>query len=156
MSLKSLWSRRGTPPSQSFRDGARSALRRSTRFPGLVLVAGVVLALTLPLIAVFDFQRVTPSPLNQTKTASQAASIIFQYTASTATASGLGLRIHYDSSRLTSNSVNALFVPADDEGPLFTIGPSNPQTDTGNEDGDASTDMVILVAWAHTGAAGGG
>ena len=151
MSFNSLWSRRGSPPKQSFRDGARHASRRSTRFPGLVLVAGVVLALTLPLIAIFDFQRVTPSPLSQTKNAAQPASITYQYTASTATASGLGLRVHYDSSRLTYVSVTALFVPPDDEGPLFTIGPSDPQADTGNEDGDASTNMVILVAWAHTG-----
>ena len=161
MSSKSFWTRRSGPPKQSSRDGARPASRRSTRFPGLVLVAGVALALTLPLIAIFDFQRITPNPLSQTKPAGagQSVSITYNYTASVNIVSGFGLRVHYDSSRLTlndPNGVTALFLPADGDGPDFTFGPSTPQDDTGNEDADNSTDKVILIAWAHTGASGGG
>ena len=61
------------------------------------------------------------------------------------TLTGLGLRIHYDSSKLIWNSFSDILSTdkiAED---------STPQDDTENYDGDASTDKYLSIAWTNIG-----
>ena len=56
------------------------------------------------------------------------------------TLSGLGLRVHYDSSELTFQGLDNLF----SNGLLFEL----ESADFGNEDGAANTDQIVAVFWA--------
>lgn len=89
-------------------------------------------------------QVVTPAPASQTAGAYQPVSVDVIYsTADPVDESlmGLGLRMHYDSSKLSfSDLINAIGAP------LQNIG--SPQPDAGNEDGDDNTDTIVIVSWA--------
>jgi hypothetical protein len=109
-----------------------------------ILVAVVISILFLGSNVLAQEQVVTPDPVNQTADADQPVSIDAIYSTANPvdeTLTGLGLRIHWDSSKLTfSNLTNVLGVS------LVTIG--TPQPDDENYDGDANTDMLVNVAWA--------
>lgn len=97
-------------------------------------------------------QSVTPGVgmAFQTKNPSEAVSITFVYdNDTTPSTTGIGVRVHFDSSRLTFDSA----VPFDASGgSLFVMGPSEVMDDVANHDGDPNndTDKFILLAWAHT------
>jgi hypothetical protein len=88
-------------------------------------------------------QIITPVPASQTAAAGSAVSIEVQYSTSDNdnTLTGLGLRMHYDSSKLTLNNLTGVLQTA-------LIGQGSPQEDTGDFDGDPATDRFVLVSWA--------
>ena len=92
-------------------------------------------------------QVVTPDPVNQTADADQSVSIDVNYLTANPvdeTLTGLGLRIHWDSSKLTfSNLTNVLSVSW-----LVT---GIPELDTLDDDSDPNTDMFVNVAWMDMG-----
>ncbi len=92
-------------------------------------------------------QVVNSAPNPQAVAPSTAVSFTATYTSQNPqdeTTTGLGLRIHYDSSQLTYNSLSGLFASG--------AQPVSEQADAGNEDGDATTDRVVLVSWIDVGA----
>ncbi len=92
-------------------------------------------------------QVVTSTPASQVAAPSTAVSFNAVYTSQNPqdeTTSGLGLRIHYDSSQLTFVSVTNIFASG--------AQPVSEQADAGNEDGDAATDRVVLISWIDVGA----
>jgi hypothetical protein len=126
------------------------AVKMSRRLKTLLcLVAGLAGPLTGAAQAI-DFQSLSPNPAFQNKAASTPASVTFVYTASNANTVGLGIRIHFNSNRLVYSGVTNIFGAPSGGGPLFVMGPSTVSNDTGNEDADAATDKIVLLAWAHT------
>lgn len=127
-----------------FRQTARRT-RLSRLGPGAVVSVGVaVLAVAAgaPVQAANE-QRVTPSPETQTRSAGAAVQIDVQYTTSNANPrlTGLGLRIHFDSTKLTYAAPSNVLATG-------LLGLQEPQPDTSNADGDSSTDRFFLVSWA--------
>jgi hypothetical protein len=102
----------------------------------------VLLALaTVPCLAAE--QVVTPSPSFTSAGGSTLVSADVNYESANpqnVNLTGLGLRIHFNSTRLNYISV----------GNVFTAGfvSVNPQADSGNFDGDAATDQFVLLSWA--------
>jgi len=88
-------------------------------------------------------QNVTPTPASLAVGPSQP--IVFDVIYSTSdtdnTLSGLGLRIHWDSTRLSFGSVTNTL-------PTDLIASGTPEPDTGDLDGDPSTDIRVGLAWA--------
>jgi hypothetical protein len=68
--------------------------------------------------------------------------IVISYNADDTTSTGLGLRIHFDSSQLSVSSLEGVL----SQDNIFAN--DNAQADTDNADNDASTDMYIDMAWA--------
>ena len=93
-------------------------------------------------------QIITPNPLTQGVAASQPVSVEINYTTSPLNNSltGLGLRVHFDSSKLSFDSVS-------DPNPLNGVQPvSGPTSDvTDDFDGDSSTDFYVILSWIDFG-----
>jgi hypothetical protein len=88
-------------------------------------------------------QVVTPNPVGQTADANQSVSIDVSYSTANPvdeTLTGLGLRIHWDSSKLTFSSLTNVLS-------FSLLSTGTPEPDTLNYDGDANTDMFVNVAW---------
>ena len=68
--------------------------------------------------------------------------IVISYNADDTTTTGLGLRIHFDSSQLSVANLEGVL----SQDNIFAN--DNAQADTDNSDNDASTDMYIDMAWA--------
>jgi hypothetical protein len=68
--------------------------------------------------------------------------IVISYNADDTTSTGLGLRIHFDSSQLSVANLEGVL----SQDNIFAN--DNAQADTDNSDNDASTDMYIDMAWA--------
>ena len=68
--------------------------------------------------------------------------LVVSYNADDTTSTGLGLRIHFDSSQLTVANLEGVL----SQDNIFAN--STAQADTDNADNDASTDMYIDMAWA--------
>ena len=109
-----------------------------------ILVAVVISILFLGSNVSAQEQVVTPDPVGQTADADQPVSIDVIYSTANPvdeTLMGLGLRIHWDSSKLTFSNLTDVI-----DAPLLTIG--TPQPDDENYDGDDNTDMIVIVSWA--------
>jgi len=94
------------------------------------------------LVATAQEQQVAASPSVLSAHPGQAVSFAVTYTTSTgdATLTGLGLRLHYNSSLLTFSALHSVFgTPTQNQ---------SPANDTNNYDGDTSTDKYVFVAWA--------
>ncbi len=92
-------------------------------------------------------QVITTQPLTQSAGASQAISFDVIYSTANPvdeTLTGLGLRLHWNSSALTFNNVSNVLATN-----LFVTGA--PQLDNLNLDGDANTDLFVNVSWADFG-----
>jgi hypothetical protein len=74
--------------------------------------------------------------------AGEQVSLAINYNADDNQLPGLGLRIHYDSSKLTVAGVSNVL----DQDLIYTD--TAPQADAGDYDADASTDAYITVGWA--------
>ena len=96
---------------------------------------------------------ITPNPQSQTVPADSAVSIQVNYESGAVNNSGLGLRLHFDSTQLS-------FVPFDPDDPddpmsglsdIFFDVPGfflqQVQADTSNFDNDLTTDQFILTGW---------
>jgi hypothetical protein len=89
-------------------------------------------------------QVIRPDPLAQTVSSGDPVSITVTYSTANPideTLTGLGLRIHYDSSKLTWDSFSDVFAYGkidQDTGPF---------DDTSNFDGDPATDKYLTIAW---------
>ena len=92
---------------------------------------------------VVNRQIVTPDPLTQTVSPGSPVVLHVNYTTDPANAdvTGLGLRIHYNSSLLTFGGI------ADRLGTGF-IQEQTPVDDTENYDSDPLTDKYVLISWA--------
>jgi len=88
-------------------------------------------------------QIVTPVPDEQEAAANESVSIDVQYSTDPAFSetSGLGLRLHWDSSKLSFDGLDGVL-------PDDLIAAGDPQEDTEDFDDDADTDRFVLVSWA--------
>lgn len=90
-------------------------------------------------------QVITPDPLSQTVTPGDPVGITVNYSTFDPvdeTLSGLGLRIHYDSSSLIWDSFSDVYATGK------IAQDSSPHDDTSDLDDDPSTDKYLIVAWA--------
>ncbi len=128
-------------PSHETTGRHRLPRRRPGRMPFAAL-AVLALAAAAPILAA-EVQRATPIPESQTPGAGAAVHIDVQYTTSDANPrlTGLGLRIHFDSSTLIYAAPSHVLATG-------LLGQQEPQPDTFNADGDSSTDRFVLVSWA--------
>lgn len=95
-------------------------------------------------------QIVTPSVSSQTVAPGGAVRFDVNYTTSPAnpTLTGLGLRLHYNSSLLTYNSLSNVFATG-------RVDPGTspaPVDDSSNYDGDPTTDKYVFVGWESSAA----
>ena len=98
---------------------------------------------TLPLSVFADVQRVVPS--NAVFTVLPGSTIEFDVLypdTNLDSSTGLGVKMYYDSSKLTFKGVSQTF-----SGDLVNI-TKQPLADTENGDGNSATDSVVLAAWA--------
>ena len=88
-------------------------------------------------------QTVAPTPTSQTTDPGTAVSFnaIYDTSNGDATVTGLGLRMHFDSSALTFNSLTAVLGTS-------LVAQQAPQADGTDFDEDASTDQFVLISWA--------
>ncbi len=87
-------------------------------------------------------QFIAPTPLERAAAANEAVSVSVLYSADCADRlTGLGLRIHWDSSQLVLDDLAGVLPTA-----LVAQGPQ--ETDAADSDNDATTDRSVLVAWA--------
>ena len=89
-------------------------------------------------------QTVSPGSVQMTVGAGQDFEVNLNYGVSDEdnSLSGLGLRIHYDSSALDWMGFSDVF-------PVSKIGQSvSPQDDSTNADNDAGTDKIVMISWA--------
>ena len=92
-------------------------------------------------------QIITPNPLSQDAAPGSAVSIGIDYnTVPAGDTTGLGLRVHFDSSKLTFN--DATYGP---DGDGFAQPVSGPNADADDLDNDPSTDQFVLLAWVDLG-----
>ena len=114
----------------------------------LLIVGSLFLLLALSGGGAFAQEQViTPNPANSTAGTNEAVSIDVIYSTANPvdeTLTGLGLRLHWDSSKLT-------FV--DLTGVLSTnlLVQGTPEPDSANDDGDPATDTLVNVAWTDFG-----
>jgi len=90
-----------------------------------------------------DFQYQIVFGADRTAPAGTEVRVPIQYDVSTGDRelNGLGLRIHFDSSKVSWVGMDV--VPFDDS----LMGVGSPQADTENHDGDGDTDQFVLVGW---------
>ena len=87
-------------------------------------------------------QIITPEPIVKSVAPGGEFSFSVKYDVSDGNneLTGIGIRIHYDSRIFDYIAVDKVFGKG-------SIGITSPQDDTGNWDGDAHTDKVIIAAW---------
>jgi hypothetical protein len=92
-----------------------------------------------------DCQIVSDVASTVAGTAGQSISFPVRYTTSTGdnTLSGLGLRLHYDSSLLVYNGLSNVLASS-------LVGQQQPVDDTSDWDNDPETDKYVFVSWADT------
>ena len=90
-------------------------------------------------------QVVVPDPVTQSVLPGSAFGITVTYSTAEPvdeTLTGLGLRLHYNSSLLRWDSFSSVYTGGK------IAQDSSPQNDTANSDGDPSTDKYLMIAWA--------
>jgi hypothetical protein len=101
--------------------------------------------------AVELFQVVTSDPIAQQAAPSAMVSFdaIYDTDPAAPNLTGLGLRVHFDSSEVTFDSFSDVFATG------LIVNPDlvTPEADTGNEDGDPATDFFVRLAWLDIGGA---
>jgi hypothetical protein len=102
----------------------------------------LLFALAARLDANVIVQSVAAEPALQQVTAGASAEITVVYDCESSQPPGLGVRVHYDSSRLTLDRHDVLFAPG-----FIAV---QDQSDSEDADGDPTTDRRVLVAWAAT------
>ena len=92
-----------------------------------------------------DEQLITPAIETQTASPEEAVSIEVNYDTNPSGlgSTGLGLRLHWDSTQLTFNDIPLESAFPDD---LFPIG--IPEEDADDLDNDSNTDNFVVIAWA--------
>ena len=119
-------------------DGVTFSLNDTTAYPEAALVPGVS-TVTIPELAAAT-QHVYVSSSTKSEDGTQET-VVVSYNADDTTTTGLGLRIHFDSSALSASDIatlmtNDLLVNAVVE------------SDDNDLDGDASTDTYVAFGWA--------
>ncbi len=100
----------------------------------------------LPSMAAAAQQTVTLTPVSSAQLlGGEDFSLTATYDADSAEKTGIGLRIHYNSSVLTWNGFSDVLALN-----RTALGTSA-QTDSTDKDGDSSTDKFVIVSWADTG-----
>jgi hypothetical protein len=112
-----------------------------------IFFIGIVISLFLIVFNYADVQAqdqiITPEPHSISVSPGEEFTFSVRYDVSDGNneLTGIGIRMHYDSSNLEFVEVNNVF-----EKDKLQIG--SPQDDTGNQDGDDDTDKIIIAAWA--------
>jgi hypothetical protein len=68
--------------------------------------------------------------------------VVISYNAEDTTTTGLGIRVHFDSSAININDISDIFQNG------FLLSSSDPVADDDNDDGDTNTDQFVTLAWA--------
>lgn len=107
----------------------------------------MVCSLLSPSLALSAEQIITPIPASENVIAGQPVSVQVDYSTANPldnTLAGLGLRIHWDSTKLTlidlSNQLSAGLQPA-----------GVPEADSSDFDSDPTTDTFVVVPWIYVG-----
>lgn len=110
-----------------------------------VILKVTPLALLHASSAVFAQEQViTPEPVEQYAWPNQEVTIEVRYAPANPvddTLTGLGLRIHWDSSKLSWIGLDGIF-------PTALMGRGKPEADNANFDGDSKTDRFVNLLWA--------
>ena len=96
-----------------------------------------------------DYQEIyaSPSSVGAPPGGSARIDVMYDVSDADATLTGIGIRVHYDSSMLTySHLSNSLVF-----GRLFDPGLVVAEVDSSDYDGDAATDRFISLAWVDFG-----
>lgn len=121
----------------------------------LMTMAGwIMMAVSIADPAAAAEQVITPAPLQRAAAPNQPVAFTVGYGTANPCLdqlTGLGLRIHWDSSRLAFASLSGVL-------PTALVAQGSVEDDTANADGDALTDKFLQVAWADVDAVwpGGG
>ncbi|CAN2039968.1 exported hypothetical protein [Candidatus Magnetomoraceae bacterium gMMP-15] len=117
------------------------------KYSNMVFICVLLIAIcSFSLKAFAQEQIVTPVPQNQQADSNQAISIDINYSTANPedeTLNGLGIRIHWNSNRITFVNLTNVFE-------TNLVGQGSPENDTQNFDNDPDTDRFVLVAWADT------
>lgn len=94
-------------------------------------------------------QRITPDPLEQGTQPGGTVRVEAVYNTSPAdpTLTGIGLRYHFDSSKLTFSGFEDVLA----SGLIVNPDLVTPEPDAGNWDGDPATDLFVRLAWLDVG-----
>jgi len=113
------------------------------------VICGVVCSFALSANAVAQQQEIYPNPLVAEVVAAGAVSLDVMYDVSDAdaTLTGIGVRVHYDSSKLTFDLVDTTLV----FGRLFDPTLVVSEADSSDFDSDPLTDQFISLAWVDFG-----
>ena len=120
-----------------------------SRLPLVGAICGVVCSFALSANAVAQQQEIYPNPLVAEVVAAGAVSLDVMYDVSDAdaTLTGIGVRVHFDSSKLTFDLVDTTLA----FGRLFDPTLVVSEADTSDHDADATTDRFISLAWVDFG-----
>lgn len=109
------------------------------------MLMSLMLALVLnssALEAASNLQRLEPVPATQVVAAGDLATVTVMYDSEDQTVTGVGMRVHYDSLRITLESVSALYSN-------MSVGAGESEENSyWDSDGDPNTDRVFAAAWA--------
>ena len=98
-------------------------------------------------IAQDQYQEITLIPDNTNPQVGGELSITVRYDCTDNTLPGLGIRIHFDSSKLTYTTFRYIYEDGASVFDTFTIADPQLQDDVGNKDNDISTDKFILIGY---------
>ena len=99
----------------------------------------VLLVCAAPFGVSASVQRAIPDPVWQQVTAGETAVVTLSYDTDATKATGFGVRLHYDSSKLLLDHAEVLLAAG--------LVATQDQLDFGNADGDLETDRQFLAAW---------
>lgn len=133
--------RRSKPSLQRRRLRAEPLERRDLLAAAAGLTLGDLDGLAAAMAA--PFQIVSASPAQVQASSGHSFNVAASYTTSNGdnTLTGLGLRLHYNSSLLAYGGMSGVFSTG-------LVSQQTPANDTADYDGDPSTDKYVLMAWA--------
>ena len=111
-----------------------------------IVVFLIVMLFLCPMQATAKYQEIyfLPDVVNKSIGSSFSMSVMYNVSDNDNTLSGVGIRIHYDSTKLTYLNTTNL-------ASLNISSPFEKAEDPKNTDRDANTDRMIIIAWADTG-----
>jgi hypothetical protein len=113
-----------------------------------ILYLTIILTLLFPcpsLLWAVKYQQVylEPDNINKSIGSTFTMSVMYDVTDNNNTLSGIGIRMHYDSSKLT-------YINYANIAPFYVSSPMDKAEDPTKTDRDSNTDRMIIIAWADT------
>jgi hypothetical protein len=109
----------------------------------VAMVASLGAVLPGPVLGQCRIQQILRVSAPSAVQSGEAIAIEVRYDATDPNLSGLGLRLHFDSSQVAYQGLSQVL----QEGTTF-LGAQGPEPDTEDLDGDSATDQFVLTAWA--------